>query len=83
LMKTLSIVGTAAMFLVGGGILVHSIALLHHQFESLQNWLNDSALNGLSTVISLLAEGLLGIVAGGLVLLLMTISLKFFKPKAS
>ncbi len=30
LMKFLSIAGTAAMFLVGGGILVHSIPALHH-----------------------------------------------------
>lgn len=29
-MKTLSVLGTAAMFLVGGGILVHGIPLLHH-----------------------------------------------------
>ena len=33
LMKTLSIVGTATMFLVGGGILVHSIPVLHHLLE--------------------------------------------------
>ena len=30
MMKTLSVVGTAAMFLVGGGILVHSIPALRH-----------------------------------------------------
>lgn len=30
LMKALSVVGTLAMFLVGGGILVHNIPLLHH-----------------------------------------------------
>ena len=30
LMKFLSIAGTAAMFLVGGGILVHSVPALHH-----------------------------------------------------
>ena len=34
-MKTLSIVGTAAMFLVGGGILTHGIPWLHHQIEHL------------------------------------------------
>lgn len=33
LMKTLSIVGTAAMFLVGGGILVHGVPALHHALE--------------------------------------------------
>ena len=34
-MKTLSVVGTAAMFLVGGGILVHGIPPLHHVVEAL------------------------------------------------
>uniref|UniRef100_UPI00398C43CE DUF808 family protein n=1 Tax=Salmonella enterica TaxID=28901 RepID=UPI00398C43CE len=33
LMKALSIAGTLAMFLVGGGIVVHGIALLHHAIE--------------------------------------------------
>ncbi|VFS42352.1 Inner membrane protein yedI [Serratia liquefaciens] len=32
-MKVLSIVGTLAMFLVGGGIVVHGIAPLHHAIE--------------------------------------------------
>lgn len=34
LMKGLSVAGTAAMFLVGGGILVHGIPVLHHAVES-------------------------------------------------
>ncbi len=33
LMKLLSVVGTLAMFLVGGGIVVHGIAPLHHAIE--------------------------------------------------
>ncbi|KNC90557.1 DUF808 family protein [Trabulsiella odontotermitis] len=33
LMKSLSIVGTLAMFLVGGGIIVHGLAPLHHAIE--------------------------------------------------
>jgi len=33
LMKFLSIAGTAAMFLVGGGILVHSVPALHHVIQ--------------------------------------------------
>ena len=32
-MKSLSVVGTLAMFLVGGGIVVHGIAPLHHAIE--------------------------------------------------
>lgn len=37
LMKLLSIAGTIAMFLVGGGILVHGIGVLHHGIEHLGN----------------------------------------------
>ncbi|WP_422843135.1 DUF808 domain-containing protein [Acidovorax sp. M2(2025)] len=33
LMKGLSVAGTAAMFLVGGGILVHGVPVLHHAVE--------------------------------------------------
>jgi predicted DNA repair protein MutK len=33
LMKTLSIVGTTAMFLVSGGILVHNISFIHYLLE--------------------------------------------------
>jgi uncharacterized protein len=64
LMKTLSVVGTAAMFLVGGGILVHGVAPLHHAVEALaqgQSWLVQALLeNG--------ANALVGVVAGALVL---------------
>ena len=35
LMKALAVAGTAAMFLVGGGILVHGVAPLHHAIERL------------------------------------------------
>lgn len=35
LMKGLSVAGTAAMFLVGGGILTHGVPVLHHVNESL------------------------------------------------
>lgn len=34
LMKFLSVAGTAAMFLVGGGILVHGIGPLHHWVQA-------------------------------------------------
>ncbi|AIL62838.1 membrane protein [Pseudomonas alkylphenolica] len=34
MMKSLSVIGTAAMFLVGGGILVHGVAPLHHAIEA-------------------------------------------------
>jgi predicted DNA repair protein MutK len=64
LMKTLSVVGTAAMFLVGGGILVHGLAPLHHAIEAVvAGWA------GLAKAVALnAADGVVGIVAGGLVL---------------
>jgi predicted DNA repair protein MutK len=64
LMKALSVLGTAAMFLVGGGILVHGIAPLYAAIQSLvAPWPGL-----LRAVAPTLADGLLGIVAGGIVL---------------
>jgi predicted DNA repair protein MutK len=69
LMKALSIAGTAAMFLVGGGILTHGIPVLHHAVVS---W-GESAghVPGIGAVFGaltpMLLNGLAGIVAGGAV----------------
>ncbi|MCG6940364.1 MAG: DUF808 domain-containing protein [Thiohalocapsa sp.] len=66
LMKTLSLLGMIAMFLVGGGILVHGIPALHHGVEYLAE-----ALYGLPLLNGLLApvvNGLIGVVAGAAVL---------------
>ncbi len=62
LMKALSVIGTVAMFLVGGGILVHNIAPLHHLFEGMlpNGWLG--------ALLGNLGNGLVGLVAGALVL---------------
>lgn len=57
LMKALTVVGTAAMFMVGGGILSHGIPPLHRAIESLP------ALGGLSGAV---ASGLFGVLAGGI-----------------
>lgn len=74
LMKMLSILGTAAMFLVGGGIVVHGIPWLHHQVE---HWAaaTGTTLAGLSTT---LLNGICGLVAGILVLLLVNAIKKLF-----
>lgn len=48
LMKGLSFFGTAAMFLVGGGILVHGIPLIHHVLEANPNLLLNTTLTGMS-----------------------------------
>ncbi|MFK0089485.1 DUF808 domain-containing protein [Pseudomonas sp. NPDC090755] len=61
MMKSLSVIGTAAMFLVGGGILVHGVAPLHHAVEAFSEG-RGGALTGA------LLNGGIGIVAGALVL---------------
>ena len=68
LMKLLTVVGTAAMFLVGGSIIGHGIPPLHHAVEHLAE-----TSGGLAGLVSMAADGLVGIVAGGLALLAITL----------
>ncbi len=69
LMKTLSLVGTAAMFLVGGGILVHGIPALGHGIEAFA-----ATLGWIGFLASSLAGALAGLVAGGVVLALVSLA---------
>ncbi|MFN8767420.1 MAG: DUF808 domain-containing protein [Lysobacteraceae bacterium] len=64
LMKALSVLGTAAMFLVGGHIFVANIAPLHHAVQDLV-----APLGGLAAHAATLVEALAGMLAGALVLL--------------
>jgi uncharacterized protein len=64
LMKLLSVLGTAAMFLVGGGILVHGVPALHHAIAAF----TAGAGPLLGAVLAALADALVGIAAGALVL---------------
>lgn len=64
LMKTLSVVGTLAMFLVGGGIVVHGLAPLHHAIEGFAQ--QQSA--WLAMVLPTLANLVLGFIIGAVVL---------------
>lgn len=64
LMKVLSIVGTLAMFLVGGGIVVHGITPLHHAIENLAHGQNAVIASLLPTVANLV----LGFIIGAIVL---------------
>ncbi len=72
LMKTLSIVGTAAMFLVGGGILAHGLPYLLTQEHNLELWLNTIPTIGIIIVpiTALLLNMLLGLIAGAISLAL-------------
>ncbi len=69
LMRLLTIVGTIAMFLVGGGLLVHNFSGLHHLVELLVQSL--TAYDQLVTmVLPLLIDALVGVIAGVVIVLL-------------
>ena len=70
LMKGLSIAGTAAMFLVGGGILTHGLAPLDHVIERITAAAGSvpSVGGALAWLTPLLMDAVVGVVAGALVL---------------
>jgi uncharacterized protein len=61
LMKTLSIVGTAAMFLVGGGIIVHNWPMVHHLIQPYTE-------GRFGSLISMSYDGIVGVIIGIIVL---------------
>jgi uncharacterized protein len=77
LMRTLSLVGTAAMFLVGGGILVHGLPFLHHSVEHIA----ESADGISSALIIQFTNAVVGVLAGAIVLLVLTFFNKLKQSK--
>lgn len=66
-MRTLSVVGTAAMFLVGGGILVHSVPSVADTLHHVELLARELPASGFSTVLAaMLFNGLFGVLTGGL-----------------
>lgn len=61
-MRLLSVVGTLAMFLVGGGILVHGLPFLHHVLEPVLHELGTI----LTVIVPMLFNAVVGIVAGSI-----------------
>ncbi len=72
LMKFLSIAGTAAMFLVGGGILSHGLPFLHHASQSLVEMASGLG----ASIMPLLFDAVVGIIAGVMVLIVVTLFTK-------
>ncbi|MDD2780224.1 DUF808 domain-containing protein [Sulfuricurvum sp.] len=70
LMKILTVVGTAAMFLVGGSILLHGIPDAHHLLESAVQSVESipTAGKALGWITPVLIDAIAGIVAGGIVM---------------
>ncbi|WP_122242761.1 DUF808 family protein, partial [Pseudomonas syringae] len=78
LMKVLSIVGTAAMFMVGGGILVHGLPFAHHWVEGVTE-AAAGAVGGLSMVVPTLIDAVAGGIAGAVLVLVVTLIGKVWK----
>ncbi len=76
LMKSLSVLGTAAMFLVGGHIIIEGIPALHH---AIQHQLEGVPGGGL---LSVLADFVVGAATGGLVVLAVTVGKRMMGKKA-
>lgn len=72
MMKSLSVIGTAAMFLVGGGILVHGVAPLHHAIEAFSEGRGGVWMGAL-------LNGGVGIVAGATVLAVVAVVGKLWR----
>ncbi len=69
LMKALTILGTAAMFLVGGGILVHGIPPVYDLLHFVEGYAGSLRVGGnIAAVLAAMAyNGLFGFAAGGLI----------------
>jgi predicted DNA repair protein MutK len=77
MMKTLSVLGTVAMFLVGGGILTHGFSAIGHGIEHFAEGLGEMT----GAVVPMLANGLFGLVAGLLLVAVLTPLLRQFKSR--
>jgi uncharacterized protein len=77
LMKALSVLGTIAMFLVGGGILTHGITPLHHWIEALA----AKAGGLMASIVPILMDAVVGVIAGALVLAAVSVVKKFWPAK--
>ncbi len=78
LMRSLSVIGTAAMFLVGVGILSHGLPWVHHLIESLTSGFTGFA----GALLPSALDGVVGLVVGALVLLLVSLVKRLFPGKA-
>ena len=77
LMKFLSIAGTVAMFLVGGGILTHGIPVIHHWIEAFSKGLGSP----LSALAPTLLDGVAGMIAGAIVLAVVSVVKKMLPAR--
>jgi len=73
MMKGLSILGTVAMFTVGGSILVHGIPIVEHQVEAITAAVGTPG-SVLATVTRTVLDAVSGVLAGGVAVAVMTVA---------
>ncbi len=79
-MKFLSIAGTIAMFLVGGGIVAHGIPVLHHLQETIEHAVGGGILGTLAGVAY---TGVVGVVLGAVIVAIFELGKKLFGRKSA
>lgn len=82
LMKALSVLGTAAMFLVGGGILSHGLPWVHGLAQGLVDSLTASAGATVASAALLGLDAVVGVLAGALVLLVVQAVQRLLRVRA-
>jgi predicted DNA repair protein MutK len=85
LMKALSVLGTIAMFMVGGGILMHGVPALHHLVEgAAQAAASVPGVGGVLKVVTpTLIDAVAGVIAGAVALVVVTLATRVFKRKGT
>jgi predicted DNA repair protein MutK len=85
LMKALSVLGTIAMFMVGGGILMHGVPALHHLVDSATA--AAAGVPGVGVVLKAVTPAVIdaaaGLVAGAIALAVVTLGARLFKRKGA
>ncbi|TVT33163.1 DUF808 domain-containing protein [Marinobacter vinifirmus] len=79
MMKTLSVLGTIAMFLVGGGILTHGIPAVYDAIHHVAGMVSSVP----EVLVTTLGDGLFGLLAGAVLVLVITPLSKLWRRKAA
>jgi uncharacterized protein len=79
LMRALSVLGTAAMFLVGGSIISHNIAFIHHMAEAMAGSL--ASLPGGKVIVTMLIDAIVGLIIGAICVAIFTVIKKLLPKK--
>jgi predicted DNA repair protein MutK len=84
LMRLLSVLGTAAMFLVGGSIIGHGIPALHRLSQNITQTIASLPTMGgaLSVVSSIIVDGLIGLMVGAICVAMFTLGKRVFRKTA-